>query len=257
MARVVVGHERDPHVADPRLPGEGRLGRLGHVHHVPALPAVPVGLRPGAEPGALHHHDGAALHHRAPLPAGHVGERGGELGVVGVGERQVERHGAVEERALPAGRAVDELVDEHEVPRLELGSQRTAGEGRHQGLHAERCHRPDVRPVVHPVRRDPVVGPVAGEEGHRAAPDHPQQGRLRRRPVGRLQVEGREVVGELVEAGPAEHADVRRTVETGEVEHRASVTPAPPALVRSRAAEYVLRPCSGLSPVHRSSSAAT
>ena len=62
-AGVVVGHERDPGVADVRLSGERRLGVLRHVDDVPPGAAVPGGLGTGREPRSLHDDDRAAVVH--------------------------------------------------------------------------------------------------------------------------------------------------------------------------------------------------
>ena len=61
QADVVVGDQRDVHVAELELAGEQGLGVAGHVDDLPAVALEPAGLGPGREAGALDDHHGAAV----------------------------------------------------------------------------------------------------------------------------------------------------------------------------------------------------
>ena len=95
------------------------------------------------------------------------------LGVVGVGERDVVRSvvEGVEERVGSARRAVDELVDDHEVAGMDRRLQRPGRERCQQQPDAEIAHHGDVGAVVHAVRRQMVVAAVAGKERDPVGPD--------------------------------------------------------------------------------------
>ena len=65
--------------------------------------------------------------------------------------------------------AIDELVHEYDVARLELGLQRAHGADANDPLHAELLHRPEVGPMVELARQDPVAACVARQKHHLAA----------------------------------------------------------------------------------------
>ena len=129
--------------------------------------------------------------------------------VVDVGRGEVGHDRAVVERVGAAARPVDELVAHDEVARLDVRLERAGRARRDDGLHAERAHRPDIGPVVDPVRRDRVAPTVARQEGDPAAGDVGQEERVRRRAVGRIDLDLAHVLEQRVEARAAEHADLR------------------------------------------------
>src|SRR6266704_205090 len=167
-ADVVVGDQRDVHVADLELAGERRLRVAGHVDDPPAGALEPLGLRSGGEAGTLDHDHRAAVVHGDAELLGLLHRELAQLRAVGVGEGDVRRLGAVVERVGPAPGPVDHLVADDEVARGGLGLQ-GAGRARPDDPgHAELLHGPQVGAVVDPVRRELVAAAVAGEEGDRA-----------------------------------------------------------------------------------------
>ena len=116
-----------------------------------------------------------------------------EVGVEGVG---------------PAPGAVDELVDHHEVARMDVGLQRADRAGRQQGADTQLLHRPDVGPVGDGVGCQLVVAAVAGQEGDPPARHRPDRDRRRRGAVRGVELDRLDVVEEGVEARAAEHPDL-------------------------------------------------
>src|SRR5436189_74984 len=62
-----------------------------------------------------------------------------------VGEADMRDEAVAEERGRAAHRAIDELIDQHEVARMELGLEAPDRAGGHEPLHAELLEAPDVR----------------------------------------------------------------------------------------------------------------
>ena len=88
------------------------------------------------------------------------------------------------------------------------GDQRADGAGSQHLPDAHGPQGPEVGPVVDPVRGEPVVAPVTGDEGDAAAlevADHDVVAGVAER-GGHPHALG--VVEELIEAGPADDADV-------------------------------------------------
>jgi hypothetical protein len=209
-ARVVIGDQGYPRERDPGLRGQRGLGGLGHVDDVPSGVAMRAGLGAAGEAGAVDDHDGAAV------DGGHADCFGGvEQGpaqplVVRFGERRVDRSvlELVVERGLAPPGAVDELVDDDELAGPDLRTQGPCREGRDQGSHAERPHRVHIGAVVDLVRREAVLGAVPGEERDAHALDLGDGDRPARRAPRGVGLDGLDLVGEGVEAGAAEDADV-------------------------------------------------
>ena len=147
-----------------------------------------------------------------------VDERPTQLGGVRLGEALVVdreiRAGQpvtgsdVVERVGPPMRPVDQLVDHHELAGMDVGLQRTDRTRCDDGTDAERRHRPHVRPIRDAVCGVLVVAAVAGEEGDPPPSERADADRRRRCPERCRQLDVDRVVEELVEAGPAEHADL-------------------------------------------------
>ena len=103
-----------------------------------------------------------------------------------IGHRHM-RHAAGSEEALLAREgAVDELVDEHEMPGCELLLQRPAGRHRHQVRHAGPLQGVDIGAVVDGRGRHLVAAAVAGQEADRQAVDFGKQNLVGRRSPRRL-----------------------------------------------------------------------
>ena len=128
---------------------------------------------------------------------------------VRVGERHVHRAGVVEGLRPPA-RPVDQLVGHHERAGAELGPQPADRAGREDLAYAQRPQRPQVRPVRDPVRREPVVAPVPGQERD-PSPAHLGHGdRVGRGPVRACRhLVLRRAVEQGVQARSADHGDRR------------------------------------------------
>ncbi len=170
--------------------------------------AEPARLGSGGEAGALdHHHRARAVGYGADVRRG-LGQDVAELGAVGVGEAHVAEHGSVDEGVGASPRAVDQLVADDQLPGMDVGAQRTGGERADHAAHAELAEGPQVGPRVHPVGRVLVVLSVAGEEGDGPVADRRQGHRSRRRTVGGVDGELRDVVEEPVEAAAADHGDL-------------------------------------------------
>ena len=87
-------------------------------------------------------------------------QHGTQARVVRFGERHVVHLGPVEERVGAARRTVHELIDHHEIARMDVGLQRARGARRDDRSHPELAHRPHVGPVVDAVRRQLVSAAV-------------------------------------------------------------------------------------------------
>jgi len=144
-----------------------------------------------------------------PVVADRVDRELAQHRIVDLGRREVGDDRAVVEGVDPAARAVHELVADHEVAGLDVELERARGARRDDGFDPERAHRPDVGPVVDPVRRDRVSPPVAGQEGHPPTGHLGEEERVGRRTVRGVHLDLAYIVEERVEAGAAEHADLR------------------------------------------------
>ena len=102
--------------------------------------------------------------------------------------------------------AVDELIDDHELPGVDVGLERTDRARSDHAMHADRVHDPHVRPVWDPMRGELVVASVAGDERDRAAVDGTDRDRARRRPVRGGDLDDLGIIEEIVESGATEHA---------------------------------------------------
>ena len=114
---VVVGHHGDRRVANLGLAGELGLGHVGHADHVAAPAAVEVALGARRELRTFHDEVGAAARRRQCCSSrAAASTRSTSSRAHGIGHRHM-RHAARPEEALLAREgAVDELVDQHEMP---------------------------------------------------------------------------------------------------------------------------------------------
>ena len=97
---------------------------------------------------------------------------------VGIGEPDVARALVVVGLDPPAG-AVDQLVGHDQRPGAELRLQAADRARREDPADTERAQCPQVRPVVHPVRRELVVTAVTWQERHRTPVDDTDRDRGR------------------------------------------------------------------------------
>ena len=177
-------------------------------------------------PDAANHRDSARVEKRGPwmttaVPLGRkvspaAGERRArdlvQFGVERIRGREMLHRaagggGPVEEGVRARGRAVEELIGEDEGAGRVLGGQPAHGRARDDRRDAERGESPDVGAVRDQVRRDRVVGAVAGEECDVPAGEgsDSDQGRAVRR-LDRARLRGGRVE-QSVETGPADDAD--------------------------------------------------
>ena len=141
-----------------------------------------------------------------------------QVGVVRIGQRDVLRPvgEVVVERVDPALRAIDELVDHHEVTRVGArGCNDPAANGASSARTPSVRHRGDVGAVVDPVRRALVVPAVTGDERDPEAGDGGEHDRRRRARPTRSSTGHLGGVGEeRVEPGAPEDPDVGARVST-------------------------------------------
>ena len=201
---VHVGHQGHRGVAHAQLPGQDGLGVPGHVDQRPALCGEVPGLGAGGEARALDHH------HRAAEQHGVVGggDGLGQLGAVRVGERHVHRTGLHEALDAAVG-PVDELVGHDHVAGGDVGTKTADGAGGEDLADSQRAQRPEVGPVVDPVRRELVPGPVPRQERHPPPRDDAERDRRGGIAVRRLDPDRLRILEERVEATPADHGNVR------------------------------------------------
>ena len=177
---VQVGDQSDRGVAEGQLAGEHRLRVAGHVDDRAAHARRTSATRPGwrsagpRRPPSCRRRPGRSRSRSAT-----VADRGPAGRAVRVGEVHVHRARVVE-RLRPAGRAVDQLVGQHERARPELGPQ-PADRARREDLpYAQLAQRPQVRPVGiwcggkrwsrpcrgrNATRRPPTSATVIGSDG--------------------------------------------------------------------------------------------
>ncbi len=144
---------------------------------------------------------------RADRPSSR-GDRQRDVGAEGVGEAHVHDDALAEERAGPRLGAVEELIGNYDVERLELFAQAADGAGRHDLLDAEQHHAPDVGAVVDLGGQDAVTTRVARQEGGRHAAQVAHEERVAGRSERSLEFDFASVVEQLVETGTADDADL-------------------------------------------------
>ena len=157
-------------VAERELAGQNGLGVAGHADQRPALGGVPLRLGPGGEPRALDDHERPR---RPPAPSPPLGGQSATArpaGQYGSANGTCTR-ALVVVRLRPARGPVHELVRHHQRARTVGRGQRADRAGREDLADADRAQRPQVRPVGDPVRREPVVAAVPGQERHPAPGD--------------------------------------------------------------------------------------
>ena len=117
----------------------------------------------------------------------------------------------VEERVFTVTRPIDELIDGHEVPWLDLLAERTDGAEADDVLRAELLQAPDVRTERDPRRRDPVAASMARQKDEAHAVQHARHEAVARRAEGRGEGDLAHVLEPFdgVEAGAADDAHGR------------------------------------------------
>jgi hypothetical protein len=134
---------------------------------------------------------------------------------------------AVVERLGPATGAVHQLVGQNHAARPEVRPQRADGTRSEHLTDPDLCQRPQIGPVGHVVRREPVVAPVPGDERHLASADLADDQRVGRGAVGGVDLQLDHVVEERVETAAADDADVGGW---GGVGHAGNAIGVPPPL---------------------------
>ncbi len=131
------------------------------------------------------------------------------VGAVRVGEPDVD-HGALGlvDRVWPPPGAVHDLVGDDDGAGPVLGLERPDRAGGEDLADPDGPQRPEVRAVVDAVRREAVALAVAGDEGDAAPLDLTDDEGVARAPEGCVDLDRLVVVEELVEAGPADDADL-------------------------------------------------
>ena len=126
-----------------------------------------------------------------------------------LGEHHVGDATVLEEGVGTMARAVDELIDQHEVTGLDLFAHRAHGRDREDAADAELLHPPQVRARVDLAGVDAVPAPVAREEHHRDVPEAARHVRVGRSAEGRRECDLADLFEafHVVEAGAADHAD--------------------------------------------------
>ena len=210
MPAIVIGDHRHRRVAELRLAGELGLRHVGHADHVAAPRAVELRFGEGRELRALHHEIGAAaLAGDADCPGCRL-DAVARSGADRLGQRHMRDAAGPEEALLAREGAVDELVDEHEVPGAQLLAQRATGRERHQVGDPGALQRIDVGAVVDLARRDAVAAPVPRQEHDLDAVDRADAEFVRRLAPGRRD---RHPVGivhrHVIDAGTADHSEHR------------------------------------------------
>ena len=170
LPAVVVGDHGHGGVGDLGFAGALGFAQVGHANDIVAIAVVGQRFGAGAEGGALHVHIGAAIVDAGFLGLGRLEQQLSQLITNGVSKSDVGHDATAEEGMLDrALGAVDELIHQHDVARLELGLQRAHGADANDPLHAELLHRPEVGPVVELARQDPVAACVARQKHHLTA----------------------------------------------------------------------------------------
>jgi len=213
---VVVGDQRDVHVAHLEFAGQDGFGVAGHVDDFPSLGLEPTALGPRREARSLDDHHGAGgMDLDAQVPAD-LQRHAAKFGTVGLGGADVGGDGTLVEGVRPTGGPVDELVAQHETARRNVGLQGTGGARTDQSFHAQVLHGPEVGPIGDLSRRVAVVPAVPGKEGDPPASDLSQGDLVAGRPVGGLDPDRLDVVQELIEARATEDSDLCTVLHDGE-----------------------------------------
>ena len=126
---------------------------------------------------------------------------------VRVGERHVHRTGLHEALDAAVG-PVDELVGHDHVAGGDVGTKTADGAGGEDLANSQRAQRPEVGPVVDPVRRELMPGPVPRQERHPPPRDDAERDRRGGIAVRRLDPDRLRILEERVEATPADHGNV-------------------------------------------------
>jgi len=229
---VVVGDHGDGRVAHLRFAGELGLGHVRHADHRAAPGAVELALGAGRELRPFHDHVGAAALVGQLERAGRVLERVAEPAAHRVGHRHVRDQPGLEERFRAREGAVDELVDDHEGARRQVGAQRADRADRQDFRHPDALEGVDVGPEIQRRRRHAVAAAVARQEHQLLAvelAEHQIVGRLAERRQHALPAHvGQPVDG--VDAAAADDADERRNRgHDASSERRQNATSAPKA----------------------------
>ena len=142
-AIVVCGAGED-RVAHLRLPSQLGFRERGHADYVGAPTAVQVGFGARGESGALDDDVGAAaVHFGARLP-GSGSEEPGQLLTERVGEADVGHQSLPEEGGGPAACAVDQLIGDDHVQRLDVLAQAADGAHTDQEFDPKRLQGVDI-----------------------------------------------------------------------------------------------------------------
>ena len=104
---------------------------------------------------------------------------------------------------------VDELVGHDHVAGGDVGTKTADGAGGEDLADSQRAQRPEVGPVVDPVRRELMPDPVPGQERHPPTRHDAERDRCGRRAVRCLDPDQLRILEERVEATPADHGNVR------------------------------------------------
>ena len=211
---IRIGDEGQIDGAHTELGGKRNLRVHGHVDDVAAGCRVPPRFGARREARTLDDDRGPARKEGLACRGQRLACDGKQRGVERIRGREMLHRaavggGPVEEGVRTPGRAVEELVGEHERPGRVLGGQPAHGRARDDRRHPERGQGPDVCAVRDEVRGDRVVDAVAGEEDDIAVgktADHD-----RRRPVRGLDPAGLGGGGveQPIEAGTADDANAR------------------------------------------------
>ena len=162
---VVVGHEGEGGVGDLGFAAAFGFAEVGHADDVKAHLLVEEGFGLGAEGGAFHVDVDPAVVDGDVAIFGGLESELAEVFADGVGEADVGDDAVAEEGVvLVAFGAVEELVDDDDVPRFVLGLEGTDSAGAEDPSHAEGLHRVDVGAVVEFAGADAVAASVSGEE---------------------------------------------------------------------------------------------
>lgn len=108
-----------------------------------------------------------------------------------------------------APRAINQLVEDNKVPRLDLAAERPSCTRTENLLNAEGAHGPQVRFCRNLAWAEPMSLAVASNESDPALTHARERDGTRRWSVGCIDVDEFDVVEKLVETRPAEDADRR------------------------------------------------
>jgi hypothetical protein len=164
MPAIVVGNHGDGGIADFGFAGEFGFGDVGHTDDGKLHGAVEVGFGESGELWTFHADVGSLFVDGNALRAAGFGEDGGKLRASRLVEGDVSDDAVAEESGFATFGAVEELIGDQELARLEIFPERAHGTDRDDALHAEEFHGVDVGAEVEFRRKDAVAAAVAGEE---------------------------------------------------------------------------------------------